>query len=142
MAVSKFTATKKALFLKTYRLTGNVTRGAEAADIDRRTFYHWKDSDKKFTESAEDAENAYVDGLEVEADRRAHDGVEEPVFYQGVRCGTVRKYSDTLLMFRLNGLRPEKYKRVEKREISGRIDVCDVEIARAKVDKLLGRTPK
>ena len=47
---------------------------------------------------------------EDEAVRRAHDGVDEPVFYQGKACGVVRKYSDTLLIFLLKGRRPEKYR--------------------------------
>jgi hypothetical protein len=48
--------------------------------------------------------------LEDEAFRRAHDGVDEPVFFQGQKCGDIRKYSDTLLTFLLKGMRPEKYK--------------------------------
>ena len=140
--LSQLTPQKRALFLATYRRTGSVTKAAEAADICRRTFYDWKERDKDFAAEAEEAENAYIDDLELEADRRASQGVEEPVFYQGVECGRVVKYSDTLLMFRLNGMRPEKYKRVEKRDVSLHVDVSDVEAARAKVDKLLGRKAK
>ena len=54
-------------------------------------------------------ENA-ADLLEEEARRRAHDGVDEPVWFQGVQCGTVRKYSDTLLIFLLKGAKPDKYR--------------------------------
>jgi hypothetical protein len=42
------------------------------------------------------------------------------VFYKGRRVAKVRKYSDTLLIFRLNGLRPEKYKRIERHEHTGK----------------------
>lgn len=48
--------------------------------------------------------------LEDEAVRRAYVGVEEPLFYQGKQCGTVRKYSDTLLIFLLKGAKPAKYR--------------------------------
>lgn len=48
--------------------------------------------------------------LEAEAVRRAYEGVDEPVFYQGSECGEVRKYSDTLLMFLLKGMMPNKYR--------------------------------
>jgi hypothetical protein len=51
-----------------------------------------------------------VPTLESEARRRAVDGVDEPVFHKGRICGTVRKYSDALLMFLLRGNAPEKYK--------------------------------
>ena len=51
-----------------------------------------------------------ADALEDEAVRRAVDGVDEQVFYQGKACGVVRKYSDTLLIFLLKGRRPERYR--------------------------------
>jgi hypothetical protein len=47
--------------------------------------------------------------LEDEAKRRAHDGIDEPVFYQGEKCGVVRKYSDNLLIFMLKARRREKF---------------------------------
>ena len=55
-----------------------------------------------------------IGALEDEATRRAVEGVEGPVFFQGRQCGVVRKYSDTLLIFRLKAMRPEKYS--ERRE--------------------------
>ena len=36
--------------------------------------------------------------------------MNEPVFYHGQVCGTVRKYSDTLLIFLLKGARPDKFR--------------------------------
>ena len=48
----------------------------------------------------------------------AIEGVEEPVFNQGVECGTVRKYSDTLAIFVLNGHRSQRYRqRVDNRYV-------------------------
>ena len=41
---------------------------------------------------------------------RTYHGVEEPVFYQGVQCGAVTEYSDTLLMFLLKARKPEVYR--------------------------------
>jgi hypothetical protein len=48
--------------------------------------------------------------LEDEALRRAYHGVEEPVFYEGVQCGSVTRYSDKLLMFLLKARHPAKYR--------------------------------
>jgi hypothetical protein len=48
--------------------------------------------------------------LEDEAVRRAYHGVEEPVFYKGVQCGTVTKYSDKLLIMLLKARNPAKYR--------------------------------
>ena len=48
-------------------------------------------------------------------------GVEQPVFYKGEVCGSVRKYSDVLLIFLLKGLRLEVYR--ENKHITGDINV-------------------
>lgn len=49
------------------------------------------------------------DTLEAEAMRRAVQGFEQPVYHKGVKCGTVRKYSDALLMFLLKSARAFKF---------------------------------
>ena len=74
-----------------------------------------------------------IDTLEAEAARRAYEGVAEPVFHAGKRVldmavdekgeikrnaagkptavpASIRKYSNTLLMFLLNGNRSNKYR--------------------------------
>jgi hypothetical protein len=46
-----------------------------------------------------------------EAVRRAKDGYDEPIFYQGQPTGyTIRRYSEGLLMMLLKGWRPERYR--------------------------------
>ena len=57
--------------------------------------------------------------LEAEAKRRAVEGVEEPVFYQGKQCGVIKRYSDALLMFLLKGAMPDKYKERTSTELTG-----------------------
>ncbi len=53
------------------------------------------------------------------------EGVEEPVgWYKGVPGGTVRRYSDVLLMFLLKALRPEKYR--ERVEVRGSLASIDL----------------
>ena len=42
--------------------------------------------------------------------RRAREGVDEPVFYQGEHCCNVRRYSDTLLIFMLKARKPDVYR--------------------------------
>jgi hypothetical protein len=132
--MSKTTHHKKALqnaFLAAYRTCASVTKAAEAAKIERANHYQWLRSDFDYAAAFEACKEQATQVLEDEAVRRAHDGVDEPVFYQGTVCGTVRKYSDTLLIFLLKGLRPEKYREQWKGEIStageipisGRIDL-------------------
>src|SRR5258708_1551551 len=67
-----------------------------------------------------DAHEEACDSLEQEARRRATEGVDEPVFYQGKECGTVRRYSDTLLIFLLKGALPSKYKDRVEQHITGK----------------------
>jgi hypothetical protein len=100
---------KKQAFLAAYSQCGNITRAAEMAEIDRGTHYVWLKDDPEYPALFEAATQEAGDRLEQEARRRAVEGVAEPVFYQGEICGTVQRYSDTLLIFLLKGAKPEKY---------------------------------
>ena len=74
------------------------------------TAWRHKTSDPEFAKKWADAEQEAADVLEREAWRRATEGTDEPVFYKGDQCGTIKRYSDNLLMFLLRGVRPEKYR--------------------------------
>jgi hypothetical protein len=113
---TKRTAKKARQFVESLLQTGgNVSRACLAVNIGRMTAYEWRNDDPEFAKAWDEAVEAGLDDLEQEARRRAFEGVLEPHFYQGVECGYVRKYSDTLLIFLLKGGRPEKYKdRVEQ----------------------------
>ena len=111
---------KKRAFLAAYAECGTVTHAAEIAGITRRMVQYWKKDDPEFAEAFRVAEEKAADRLEQEARRRAIEGVPEPVFHQGKVVGTVKKYSDTLLIFLLNGMRPEKYRKRVSQEITGK----------------------
>lgn len=105
------TPEKRSEFLAALETSGgNVTDAAKTAGFSRRAAYEWREDDAEFAAEWDEAVEAGTDQLEQEARRRAYEGVDEPVFYQGAECGTVRKYSDTLLIFLLKGRRPEKYR--------------------------------
>lgn len=97
-------------FLTALSSVGKITDACKIAGVSRMTAWRHKTSDPDFAKQWADAEQQAADVLEAEAWRRAHDGVEEPVYYKGEICGTVRKYSDLLLIFLLKGIRPEKYR--------------------------------
>jgi len=117
------TVRKQVAFLTAFAATGNIKAAAAIADIGRRTHYDWLSRDEAYRAAFADAVEEANDSLEAEARRRALDGVDEPVFGslgRGVgsgQIGTIRKFSDTLLIFLLKGARPEKYK--ERHEHSG-----------------------
>lgn len=86
-------------FLTTYAETGSITKAAQASGVSRSTWFEAKKQSKELAAAWKEAHDIAKDSLVDEAVRRAKDGWEEPVFYQGTQCGTVRKYSDNLLMF-------------------------------------------
>jgi len=69
-----------------------------------------RQADAEFAARWKEADNLAVERMEAEADRRAVEGIDKPVFYQGKRSGEIREYSDSLLMFRLKARRPEVYR--------------------------------
>jgi hypothetical protein len=101
---------KRRAFLAAYCEVGNVSEAAKIAGVNRLAHYDWLHRDERYAELFEQAHEIACDHLESEARRRAIEGVEEPVFYHGEVCGTIRKYSDTLLIFLLKGVRPDKYR--------------------------------
>lgn len=101
---------KKRAFLAAYCQVGNVSDAAKLAEINRMSHYNWLQSDERYAELFQQANEIACDHLEAEARRRAISGVEEPVFYHGEVCGTIRRYSDTLLIFLLKGARPDKFR--------------------------------
>lgn len=90
---------KKRVFLAAFAMTGNVSRAAHQATIDRRTHTNWLQQDGVYAEAFAHAKEHAADYLEE------------------VARGRAVKISDTLLIFLLKGLRPEIYR--ERFEHSG-----------------------
>ena len=110
MPAQKWTSARRAAFLAALAETGNVSRAARAAKASRSRAYQLKADDPQFAEEWAGALEIATDALDAEARRRAMDGVETPRFHQGQIAGTVKKYSDSLLMFLLRAHRPDLYR--------------------------------
>lgn len=137
------TAKKAAAFLCELEACGNVTRACKRSTLPLRTAYNRRDSDAKFAAAWDAALDRAVVQLEDEARRRAHDGTLKPVFYQGERCGQVREYSDTLLIFLLKAARPERYRERVSAELSGPGGgPLGIEVSDARAALLRGLAPK
>lgn len=104
----KLTAKKRA-FLAAYAETCSISRAADAAKIRRETHYAWLGQGGEYALQFANAKAQAAERLEDEAVRRAHEGVERPMSIAGER-ELVREYSDTLLIFLLKGMKPEKYR--------------------------------
>ena len=130
-------------FLASLAELGNVRLACEAAEIDRRTAYNRREADPEFAAVWDAALDQAADLLEEEARRRAYEGVRRYKFDRGRpimvpvvgddglvvrdKDGNLElvpyvehEYSDTLLIFLLKGIRPEKYRERGAMELTGK----------------------
>lgn len=103
-------ASKKERYLRAIALAGTLTAGCKAARVSPHTVYQWREMDDSFVFSEREAQSAFADALEQEAVRRAWHGIDKPVYQGGELVGHIREYSDSLLIFTLKAVRPEKYR--------------------------------
>lgn len=101
--------------------TGNVTAACKKAKISRAEAYRSRDEDELFNAAWQEALVVATENLELEARRRAENGVLEPVFYLGEKVGSIRKYSDTLMIFLLKAHKPDTYRDNVKNDHSGEV---------------------
>lgn len=104
-------------FLAALRECGVMSRAAAAVGIDRVTAWRRQHSDPEFAQACKEAISIAADALEAEARRRAIDGVEEPIYQQGVLVGTKTVYSDALLALLLKGRRKSVF--ADRTELTG-----------------------
>lgn len=107
---TKRTPGNEAVFLAALSETANVTKAMKVAGLSRAGLYYWLNDDPEFKARFLETVEMATDSLEDEAVRRAHEGLDKPVYQGGKLVGHVREYSDTLLIFLLKARRPEKYR--------------------------------
>jgi len=112
----------QATFLAAYAEMGIITSAAAAANISRQCVYEWQEHDETFSLRFHEAEAAANDVLRAEIHRRAVTGWDEPVYQLAKFAGTVRKYSDVLLIFETKRRMPE-YRDKQQVELSGQLDI-------------------
>lgn len=118
-AIQRLTLKKRARFLDALRETGNVVQAAKKVRCSRQILYLHRKVDDAFADDWDAALQEAMDTvLEPEAIRRAVTGVDKPVYQGGEKVGTIREYSDTLLIFLLKGGKPAKYR--ERYEHTGK----------------------
>ena len=111
----------QARFLESFRVYANISAACRVAGVSRPTIYEWQEHDEQFAAEFKLAEVASTESLEREAYRRAVEGVDKPVFQGKELVGTIREYSDTLLIVLLKARRPDVYRE--------RLDVTTREVA-------------
>jgi hypothetical protein len=78
---------------------GQVGKSCRLAGISPQTHYNWLQADPDYKAAYLEAQERSLDVIEQEIIRRGVKGFKEPIIYQGKITGTVRRYSDNLLMF-------------------------------------------
>lgn len=98
---------------------GTMKEASAKSGIPTGTIKKWKEKHPDFALQVKQAFDDGTDSLKREAWRRAVIGVEEPVFFQGMKVGKIRRYSDSLLVTLLKMRVPEEFVQYQKNEHSG-----------------------
>ena len=142
------TLDKKTAFLGAYTICASIRHAAKAAHVNPRRHYEWMREDAAYLALFKQAQTEAAQSLEDEASYRAMVGIFEPNVYQGRWLYPQEEYeiepatrnkpaemgwrdvpgskplglwkkSDALLMFRLRGEYPEKYRPYGSVELTG-----------------------
>jgi hypothetical protein len=105
------------LFLRQLRRHGLINAAATTAGVTKRTVDRLRESDAEFDYAVESALEAAADELEIEARRRAVEGVDKGVYYQGAHVASETQYSDALLTTLLKAKRADEF--AERKQITG-----------------------
>src|SRR5262245_58419046 len=103
-------------FLEAYAKCGNVTEAAGKVGISRERHYDWL-QDPEYEARFADAYGQACEQVDREIRRRGVVGILKPVWYKGEKVGSIREYSDTLLIFLAKGMMPDKYAQFIKGDI-------------------------
>lgn len=118
----------RAAFLIELAARGNVSAACAAAGLSRAWFYEHRAADPVFAAAWDAALETAIDAMELEARRRAVEGVEKPLIgrvgkdQDGI-ITVVREYSDSLMTLLLKAHRPDKYRERTDVQHSGKIEV-------------------
>jgi hypothetical protein len=107
---TKATDRAREQFLAVLRTTCNVSEACRACGFSRSCAYEHRNADPEFARAWDEAEQEAADRLEREAWRRAVEGVDKPITYQGEVVGYTKEYSDRMLELLLKAHRPEKFR--------------------------------
>lgn len=99
-----------------------------AGGMSRDWYYDQRRTDEVFAAAWDEALETAIDAMELEARRRAVEGVEKPLLgrvgkdQDGI-ITVVREYSDQLMVLLLKAHRPEKYRERTDVRHSGKLDI-------------------
>ena len=101
-------------FLSALETTGIIVHAAKEAKVGRQTVYDHMNGDADFADRCRDAVATAEGGLEAELRRRALEGEQVPVYFNGKVVGHNTRKSDSLLMFAIKNLRQRRERDIPK----------------------------
>lgn len=132
-----FDQAAKELFLQHYMKTGRLYESASAANVCQETVRrHERENIDGFAEQFAIAKGIFREHIEGEIQRRAIEGVDEPIIGGRNRdeiIGTVRRYSDPLLMMLAKRHIPE-YREKQQVDLNVSGGVMAIPVAPPQVD--------
>lgn len=108
--VNKTVENWELFFYLLLKYAGNVTRACELSKISREAVYARRNANPEFEARFQEVKAQAIEVMEDEATRRAFEGVEEGIYFQGSKIDLKTVYSDGLIQFLLRANKPEKYK--------------------------------
>jgi hypothetical protein len=105
-------------FLTAYANLYMVKYAAPEAGVKRREHYRWLEKYPGYRRAFEETRRWVADDLESLLVERAVNGTLEAVRYKGKIVGHIRRYNDSLMMFLLRGMMPEKYGNQRRQQVS------------------------
>ncbi len=128
-------------FLNAYTETATLTRAEALSGVSRKSHDRWRKTDAEYAKCFEFAQECACDMIEDEVRRRAVHGWDQPIYYRGRKVGTIRRYSDNLLLALLRAFKPDRYC-PGAQELRGRM-IIERELAeqnRTMIDRAAGPT--
>ena len=126
MATKATALRARQVFLDTLAATGNVTKSANAANLDTSALYRLKDRNAEFREKWECAEEAAYDLLLEACRSRAIEGVMKPVVSMGVVVCEERVFSDSLASKLLDKTAPSRRRIADKVDFDATVTMREI----------------
>lgn len=118
------------IFLAHYRELGHVGDSVKKTGVSYSMPSQWCLRSDWFKEQYELAKQIVAVKLEDAAFVRSNTGWRKPIYWQGALVGFEQRFSDTLLVFLLKGLKPEVYRERSDVNVKATMDVSWTEMAK------------
>ena len=127
MLASNFTEARQERYFAVLRETGEHEHAREEVGITAGAIHRTRKKNADFAEAEQEALRVYRATVGLEIHRRGVEGVQEPIFFNGVIVGWITRYSDQLLALHAKRHIPEYGDRVTvDNQHSGTLDLMTV----------------